>query len=169
MKDWISQSDEHFVRENANRVNIRTGRPNSFADRRTQSRGRAQRSKSNKGDRQSLSPDSRIRRQGQQFLSRIEELQKTLEVQGEQLVLVKDDLTNSPHRFPKSNLARETESQRLVSDNLRRQLEAKKLLQESLAAGPKVAPRAPVNYNEMRKQDYAEVQVLLGDQQARIN
>ena len=98
MKEWIVSTD--------NKENDATpGR----AVNGVKGSGRNARSKSAKGRvgkpgrDGSISPDSRLRRQGQQFLNRIEELQKNLEIQGEALNIIHDDLReDSPKRMPGS-------------------------------------------------------------------
>lgn len=68
-----------------------------------------------------------------------------MQVQGEALDLIKEDIHNSPHRLPRSNLNRETESQKLAAENLRRHIEAKKAAEAAKKA------QVPVNYNMMRR------------------
>ena len=130
-----------------------------------------------KGRGDSVSPDSKIKKQGQQFLTRIEELQKNLEIQGEALAFVDHDLNASPgqvRKMPKSNNERETVSQKIVGEQLKQKLEAKKAAEEAArlmalqhsnlnpvteqAPHNQANPTAiPVNYNAIRKMELAEL------------
>jgi hypothetical protein len=130
MQEWIQSGDQNENEQE--QVQSKPVTRKSNFESRSKSRSKVNRSKSKGADKQSpgrLIGISRIKTQGQKFLKRIQELQKTLEVQGEALDLIKEDINHSPHRLPKSNLDRETASQRIAAENLRRHLEAKKAIE----------------------------------------
>lgn len=102
-------------------------------------RGRlASKSKERKG---SVSPQSRMKLQGREFLAKIVELQKDLEIQGQALTMAGNVEESSPARgrLPKTNKERETESQKQAAEALKLQIQQKR---EAEARAQK-----PVNYN----------------------
>jgi hypothetical protein len=105
----------------------------------------------------SLSPDSKMRKKGQDFLQRIEELQKDLEIQGESLAILQQDM--QPEGIaPRTMKTKETESQKRAAEDIRRHNEARKRQEEQKQEAyveqqlhPK--PVKPVNYNAIRRQE----------------
>lgn len=161
MRDWIKSSKED---------NTSPARPNSRAglhnynrargndvlanDKRSRSRGRIQqRSKAITPITKSLSPDSKMRKKGQDFLQRIEELQKDLEVQGESLAILQQDM--QPEGVaPRTMKTKETESQKRAAEDIRRNNEARKRQEEhKQEAYVQQKPAKPVNYNAIRKEE----------------
>lgn len=94
-----------------------------------------------------------MRKKGQDFLQRIEELQKDLEVQGESLAILQQDM--QPEGVaPRTMKTKETESQKRAAEDIRRNNEARKRQEEhKQEAYVQQKPAKPVNYNAIRKEE----------------
>lgn len=165
MRDWIRSSKEDdasparpssrpgLIHYN-NNYNRARGNDVLANDKRSRSRGRMQqRSRAITPITKSLSPDSKMRKKGQDFLRRIEALQKDLEIQGESLAILQQDM--QPEGIaPRTMKTKETESQRKAAEDIRRQNEARKRQEEQKQeAYVQQKPVKPVNYNAIRRQE----------------
>ena len=77
----------------------------------------------------SLSPDSRGVKKGEEFMQKIEDLRKDLEVQGNSLSLMQNELTGAEARYSAlqgNQNKRETESQKQALNDLYLQNEVKR-------------------------------------------
>jgi len=85
-----------------------------------------------------------MRRKGEDFLNKIENLKKNLEVQGNAFQIIQNEL-QSEHKLmmPGKQNRRETASQRQALGGIRRSVERKKA----------EAERKPINYNEIRQRE----------------
>ena len=76
----------------------------------------------------SLSPDSKMRKKGNDFMQKITALKKDLEVQGSQLNLIEGELQSEQKLIMNGNQnRRETQSQKNALENIKRGLERKKM------------------------------------------
>lgn len=107
MRDWMQQSKGEAMKKRATanskvKMNNYTGAKgtDTLADKRSRSRGRLYRGQSKETlTAKSLSPDSKMRKKGEEFLSKINEIKQDLEVQGESLSLLQQDM--QPEGIPK--------------------------------------------------------------------
>lgn len=75
----------------------------------------------------SLSPDSKLRKKGQEFIQKIDDLKKDLEIQGNQLNLIEGELQSEQKLIMLGNQnRRETQSQKNALENIKKSLERKK-------------------------------------------
>ena len=92
-----------------------------------------------------------MRNQGEDFLKKIEDLKKDLEVQGSSMQKIEGEL-KTEHKIAMvgNQNKRETASQRQALENIKLQIERKKLEAERKANAPTAAP---INYNAIRAKE----------------
>ena len=92
-----------------------------------------------------------MRNQGEDFLKKIEDLKKDLEVQGSSMEKIQGDLKSEHKLIMVGNQnKRETASQRQALENIKLQIERKKLEAERKLHAPTAAP---INYNAIRAKE----------------
>ena len=99
----------------------------------------------------SLSPESKMRHQGEDFLRKIEDLKKELEVQGSSMEKIQGELKSEQKLAMVGNQnRRETASQRQALENIKQQIERKKVEAERKSKAPSATP---INYNAIREKE----------------